>query len=410
MRAAASSRAEHEPVSARPTSPLTALLSDDAFFAGDPFPTYGRLREEAPLAWDADGGWWAVSTHPEVLAVSRDPATFCSAKGIMTFEIGVDYPSPPTMMHTDPPEHMRYRKLVQPGFAPALMRAIEGSVRARALEVVEQLQSGEVVDIVPALAAFPVMVIADLLGVPAADGERFVSWSDAAIPDATELSLDERMALLTEMNDYLLGAAKLAREGSGDRSDLISVLADVEMDGEVLSDEELVMFLNQLLVAGNETSRSMISGGLWALATQPEQWDRLVADPTLGGSTVEEWLRWTTPVVAFMRTATRDTQLRGTPIGAGDPLLMLYASANRDEAVFGPTADRFDIGRSPNPHVAFGFGPHFCIGAALARMEGRVLIEELLARFTKLDPVGEAEHSPSAIISGLRRAEVVFAR
>ncbi|MDQ6698029.1 MAG: cytochrome P450 [Actinomycetota bacterium] len=396
---------------ARPTHPLTEQLSDDAFYAGDPFPTYARLREEAPLAWDADGGWWAVTTHPDVLTVSKDPATFCSAKGILTFEIGVDYPSPPTMMHTDPPEHTRYRKLVQPGFSPGLMRAMEGSVRARASEVVERIDPGRALDVVPALAPFPVMVIADLLGVPAADGERFVLWSDAAIPDATDLSLDERMALLAEMNDYLLAAAKVARAGArGARRDLVSVLADVEMDGEVLSDEELVMFLNQLLVAGNETSRSMISGGLWALATHPEQWDRLVGDPTLAGSTVEEWLRWTTPVIAFMRTATRDTELRGTPVAAGDPLLLLYASANRDEAVFGPTAGRFDIARSPNPHVAFGFGPHFCIGAALARMEGRVLIEELLARFTKLDPVGEAEHSPSAIISGLRRAEVTFGR
>lgn len=397
-------------MSTRPTHPLTALLSDDALYAGDPFPTYARLRAEEPLAWDPAGGWWAVSTHPEVLAVSKDPATFCSGKGILTFEIGVEYPSPPTMMHTDPPEHTRYRKLVQPGFAPGLMRAIEGSVRARALEVVEQIEPGRAVDIVPALAPFPVMVIADLLGVPAADGERFVLWSDAAIPDATDLSLDERMALLAEMNDYLLGAAKAARQGGGARRDLVSILADVELDGEVLSDEELVMFLNQLLVAGNETSRSMISGGLWALATHPEQWDRLVAEPGLAGSTVEEWLRWTTPVVAFMRTATRDTELRNTSIRAGDPLLLLYASANRDEAVFGPTADRFDIARSPNPHVAFGFGPHFCIGAALARIEGRVLIEELLARFTTLEPAGQAERSPSAIISGLRRAEVTFGR
>jgi cytochrome P450 len=170
------------------------------------------------------------------------------------------------------------------------------------------------------------------------------------------------------------------------------------------------MFLNQLLVAGNETSRSMISGGLWALATHPDQWSRLVAEPALATSTVEEWLRWTTPVIAFMRTATQDTELRDTSIAAGDPLLLLYASANRDEGVFGPTADRFDIGRQPNPHVAFGFGPHFCIGAALARMEGRVLIEELLARFTTLDPTGDAERSPSAIISGLRSAEVTFGR
>jgi cytochrome P450 len=395
----------------RRTHPLTAQLSDGAFYAGDPFPTFRRLRAEAPVAWDPVAGCWAVSTHPEVLTVSRDPATFCSGKGILTFEIGVEYPSPPTMMHTDPPQHTRYRRLVQPGFSPALMRAIEDSVRARAMDLVERIEPGAVLDIVPALAPFPVLVIADLLGVAAEDAQRFVAWSDAAIPDATDLSLDERMAMLAEMNSYLLEAARTARATTTRTrtgTDLVSVLADVELDGEALSDDELVMFLNQLLVAGNETSRSMISGGLWALASHPEQWARLVGEPSLIGSTVEEWLRWTTPVVAFMRTATRDTELRDTPIKEGDPLLLLYASANRDEDVFGPTADRFDIGRDPNPHVAFGFGPHFCIGAALARMEGRVLLEELLARFTSLQPAGRPERSPSAIIAALRRAQMVF--
>ncbi|MCU1452716.1 MAG: cytochrome [Acidimicrobiales bacterium] len=359
------------------------------------------------VAWNA-GGWWMVSSHAEVLAVSRDPATFCSARGILTLEIGVEYPSPPTMLHTDPPEHTRYRKLVQPGFAPAVIRALEAPVRALAVERIERIEPGAVVDLVPALAEpFPVEVIADLLGVPAADRARFVAWSDASIPDASDLSLDERMALMGEMHVYLLNAARERRGGTGD--DLVTVLANVDVDGEVLSDDELVMFLNQLLVAGNETSRNMISGGLWALAERPDQWARLHADRGLVRTAIEEILRWTTPVVAFMRTATRATELRGVAIAAGDPVLLLYEAANRDVEAFGPTAGELDVGRDPNPHVALGFGPHFCIGAALARLEARVVLEELLDRFTTIEPAGDIERTTSEIIAGVRRAPVRFA-
>ncbi len=398
---------------ARPTAPaLTAPLVDEAFYVGDPFPHYARLRAEAPVVWheEPDGrGWWVVSTHPEVLEVSRDSARFCSARGILTMEIGIEYPAPPTMMHTDPPDHTRYRKLVQPGFSPSAIRALEAPVRALVVGLLDALPTGEPVDLVHALAEpFPVGVIADLLGIPDADRDRFVLWSDATIPGASDLSLDECMALMGEMQGYLMDTARSRRGVPGD--DLISVLANVEVDGETLTDDELLMFLNQLLVAGNETTRNMISGGLWALATNPDQWARLVADPGLIAATVEEWLRWTTPVVAFMRTAVADAELRGVPIAAGDPVLMLYAAANRDEAVFGADADAFRIDRDPNPQLAFGFGAHFCIGAALARLEGRVLLEELLARWSVLEPAGDVVRTGSAIIAGLRSAPVRLGR
>ena len=198
---------------------------------------------------------------------------------------------------------------------------------------------------------------------------KFFDWSEASIPGATPMTDEERGQLMAEMHEYLLSMTR-ARRGDP-RDDLISVLANVEIDGEHLTDAELVMFLNQLLVAGNETTRNMVSGGMWALATNPDQWQRLVAVRSLVPTAVEEWLRWTTAVIAFMRTATADTVVGGVDVKAGDPLLLLYASANRDEDEFGPSADRFDVGRDPNHHVAFGFGAHFCIGAALARLEGR---------------------------------------
>jgi cytochrome P450 len=385
---------------------LTAPLDDEAFYAGDPFPHYRRLRAEAPLAWNPRLGYWAASKHADVVAMSRDPATFCSGKGILTFEIGVEYPTPPTMMHTDPPEHTRYRGLVQPGFAPSRIRALEPAVRRRARELVDTIEAGSPLDVVATVTVpYPLMIIAALLGIPDDDWPRFYQWSEASIPGATDWSEADRQALMTEMHQYLLAATRQRR---GDRrDDIISVLANVEVDGEQLTDDELVMFLNQLLVAGNETTRNTLSGGLWELAVRGD-WERLVADRALIERTVEEMLRWTTPVIAFMRTATRDVEVRGRGVRAGDPVLLLYASANRDEEVFGPSAETFDVARAPNPHVAFGFGPHFCIGAALARLEARVLLEELLDRFTTLEPAGEIERSHSAIIAGVTRAPLVF--
>jgi cytochrome P450 len=168
------------------------------------------------------------------------------------------------------------------------------------------------------------------------------------------------------------------------------------------------MFLVQLLVAGNETTRNLISGGLVALAEHPGQFERLAVDRSLLDSAVEEMLRWTTPVVSFMRTATRPTELSGVPIAAGEPVLMVYASANRDEDVFGTTSGVFDAGRTPNPHIAFGNGSHFCLGAVLARLEARIVLGELLDRFGSVEIAGELERSGSSVIAGVRRAELSF--
>jgi cytochrome P450 len=183
-------------------------------------------------------------------------------------------------------------------------------------------------------------------------------------------------------------------------------LALVEVDGDRLADDELMMFLIQLLVAGNETTRNLISAGLVALADRPQEWQRLVADRGLIPSAVDELLRWTSPVISFLRTATRDTQLGGQAIAEGEPVLLVYASANRDEREFGPNAAELDVGRDPNHHLAFGFGTHFCLGAMLARLEGRVLLEELLgsSSVAHLEGAGPVERVPSTVIAGLRRA------
>jgi cytochrome P450 len=391
---------------------LTAPLLDPAFYAGDPFPLYARLRAEAPVVRNPTLGFWVVSRHAEVTSVSRDPDTFCSGKGVMVFEIGNEYPTPPTIMHTDPPDHTRYRALVQPGFRPKFMRGLEDAIRARTKTLVDRVEPGVPVDIVSELAVpLPLQVISDLLGIPEADWPRFFRWSEAVIPGATDWPEEERQALSAEMVQYLLAAAGARRASPS--SDIISELAAAELDGDRLSDAELAMFLVQLLVAGNETTRNMMSGGLSEFAETPGEWAVLrtrVADaaPRALAIATEEMLRWTTPVVSFMRTATRDTVVGDQEISGGDPVLMLYASANRDEAVFGPSGDRFDSGRDPNPHLAFGFGPHFCIGAALARLEGRIVLEELLARFGSVVSAGPVERTASPVIAGVRSAPMVF--
>lgn len=390
-----------------PHEPLTDPLVEAGFSARDPFPTYARLRAEAPVAWNATTGFWALSRYDDVMAVSIDPETFCSGKGVLTMEIGLEYPSPPTMLHTDPPDHTRYRRLVQPGFAPSVMRKLADDARRRVVPLVEALRPGEPVEFVRAVAVpYPLQIISDLLGIPDDDWERFFVWSEAMVPGALELSADERAAIQVEMRDYFM--AVIAERRIEPRDDVISRLVGVEMDGEALTDDELFMFLNQLLVAGNETTRNTISGGLVELSERPDQWARLREDPTLLPTAVEEILRWTTAVISFMRTATRDTVVGGQAIDAGDPLLMLYASANRDEAQFGPTADEFDVTRDPNHHLAFGFGAHFCIGAALARLEISILLEELLQRFSTVRPAGAVERSPSDIIAGVTRAPLIF--
>jgi cytochrome P450 len=421
-------------------TPAVEHLTDPALYReGDPFALYAALRRDRPVAWHEGRGFWAVTTHPEVSSIGTDPATFCSARGILVDEIGSTYDAPPTMMHTDPPQHTRYRRLVQPGFKPSMVRLMEVGVMKKARALIEPIEAGAPVDIVPALSIpFPLQVICELLGV---DGElwpRFYEWSEAVIPGESERSPEVRQQLQLDMWTYLIGVADERRAAPAD--DLVSVLA-TSGDGELatsgagdpdpggsgsadpggsgsgsadpggggqLSEAELAMFLIQLLVAGNETTRNLLSGGLAALAEHPAQWAALRADRSLLPGAVEELLRWTTPVISFMRTATRPTTIRDQAIAAGDPVLLIYASANRDEAVFGPDADQLRVDRRPNPHVSFGFGPHFCLGAALARLEATTVLGLLLDRFTTVELAGPVERTSSPVIAGIRHAPLVF--
>jgi len=394
---------------AKTHEPLTDLFVGFTLDVDDPFPIFATLRETNPVAWNATQGFWVATRHADCMKVSTAPDLYCSGKGILTFEIGTDYATPPTMMHTDPPEHTRYRNLVQPAFGRKVVRTLDDSVRDAAKILVDRLPLNEPIDIIAPLAVpLPVQVIAQLLGLPESEWDKVWEWSEASIPGTEIFNDTERKNRLSaEMIAELMNLVRLSREQPKD--DVISQLSGAEIDGDRLTDDELAMFLNQILVAGNETTRNTISGGLIALAQNPDQWSRLVADRSLIPSAVEEILRWTTAVIYFMRTATADTILGGQQIQAGDPVVLVYASANRDDTEFGPTANSFDVGRTPNHHIAFGFGAHFCLGAALARLEVQAVLESLLDRgITRLELAGPLSMSASNVIAGTTHAEMVL--
>ncbi len=373
--------------------------------------TFPWLRDHAPL-FEYEPGVRVVSRYDDVRAISRDPATFCSSKGVLVLDplrlgaradasgdehrlgaradasgdehrlsaradaSGDETALSPSVLFMDPPEHAHFRKLVSRAFTPRAVAALEPGVRARARRILAEVPGGEFDFVEHVAVRLPLQMIAALLGIEDVDEHQFRYWSDETIKAADGLRADLRV-----VNEFLAFMADaVTRHRASPRDDVLQRLIDAELDGRSLTDSELLIFCMSLLVAGNETTRNLISGGLWVLSAHPEQRDWLAAHPPGSRDAVEEMLRWVTPVKAFARTATRDAEVGGSRVLEGDYLVMLYPSANRDERAFGPTAGVFDARRAPDPaHLAFGFGEHLCLGAALARLEAQVMFEELLA-------------------------------
>ena len=385
---------------------LTDLLLDEHFYAGDPHPVLARLRREAPVAWNERYGFWALTRHADVHEVSRDNDRFLSGYGV-GYSHFVDEPKavPGSLLSCDPPTHTHYRKILWEAFTPSKIRRLEPAIRARAVELLDAVEDGGVTELVSQVSVpFPLIVLADLMGLPAEDWREYCEWMDAAVRTSNPVVSEEDRRTVGEMRAFLLQAVEERR--GGDDPGAITMLANHTDDHGPLSEAELLMFLLQLFIAGNETTRNTVSAGVVALAEHPEQWERLRADRSLVGPAVEEILRWSTAVTHFFRTAAIDTEIGGVRVAKGDKVCMSYTSANRDEAVFGPTADAFDIARSPNPQLAFGFGAHFCLGAALARLEVRIVLEELLDRFRTIELAGPVERLPNVSIAGIGRADV----
>jgi cytochrome P450 len=386
-----------------------ALLDSPGFFAGDPYPVYARLRAEAPVYWYEPGDFWAVTTHAGVSAVSSGHRAFSvSRQGTrLADRRGSRRPvaGARPVFTTDPPEHSEFRRVISRAFTPRRMAGIEVSVREIAGELLADVEKEVPVNFVTAVAEpLPIFVIGEMLGLPRADWGQLKHWTDVrvAILD-TEPETPEHARLTGDLAEYFeyLRAVLSDRERSP-RDDLTSVIASQSW----MSVPDRVQMLNSLVVAGNETTRSALSCAAAMLAELPGEWRKLAAAPAgLSRTATEEVLRWATPVVHFARTAMGDIELGGEQICDGDFVVMIYPSANRDPEVWADP-ESFDVSRPIKPHLSFGTGIHVCLGAALARMEIQIVLEELVSRFGSWAPAGDVERVSSVHVNQYRQVPI----
>jgi cytochrome P450 len=417
-----------------------ARLHEREFYAGDPYPVLARLREEAPVFWYEPGQFWAITRHEDARRVHGDPETFSCEYGIAMFDnfnvearlrdagltpAGTQPPhelrrllknhneGPDTMnmMLADPPLHPRIRRIGSGRFTRSGVRRLEDRIRVLARETVAKIEPGATTDAVEAFAApVPLEVIAELLGLPEEDRDDFARWAEAVIElfDAQEPG---RVAYLrgqiADMRAYL--ADQITQRRERPREDLLTDLAHAEIEGKPMGMAAQVRFAVLMLVGGNETTRNLVSNGIVALVEHPDQFEALRGDPAGRlDAAVDELLRWTSPVIALSRTATRKVEIRGQRIEAGDYVTMIYPAANRDPEAW-DGAERLDLGRKAAPmHLAFGFGNHVCLGQHLARLEARIMFEELFDRFSAIELAGDPVVTASTHVNGLAALPVVL--
>ena len=400
------------------------LTDHDAFTSVVPHATFQRLRREDPVSWwdEPDGaGFWAVMGYNDALTVSRNVEVYSSVRGIRLEEMADDeLAARSTMLEFDPPQHTRLRRLVNRGFTRRTVETYEGAIRSIAIEVVERALEADRFDFVTQIAQeLPMRMLGRLLGTSDADGHRLVELGDALLgntdPDFTDhpvgLSDTEEFRLLPfrspasiELFEYAAAQAAIRRKEES--NDVIAQLLAPTVDGEPLSDLEFKNFFTLLVAAGNDTTRYTMAAGLLTLIENPELWKAWQADRSLTPTAVEEVLRTTAVTSHFRRTVTRDTELGGRKIKAGDKVVMWFPSANHDDEVF-ENPFRFDLARELNDHMTFGRnGPHLCLGAWLARMELRVIFEELLDRVDRFELAGDTTRLRSNFILGVKSLPV----
>ena len=353
----------------------------DAEVIADPYPVYRELRANSPAHWSREANSWVLSRYDDVSAALADPATYSSASGIFPTPPGVDMTELflPLLIMSDPPRHTQLRQIVSRAFTPRRIASLEPHIETLVKDLLDQTPEAGNWEFVSGFAGpLPAIVIADMLGVPRDDRDQFRAWSTTLIqsnPVRGEFGagLDAAAAL------YEYFTAFLAERRAHPQDDLMTALVQAEVDGEYLSEEELLGFCLLLLVAGHETTTNLLSNSAVVLAQHPDVRQQLADDPELVPAAVEELLRFDSPVQGLARTLTAPVELHGESMQTGDTVLLLFGSANRDDHAF-PHADRFDVNRHPERQVAFGRGIHFCLGASLARLEARIALQTLLTR------------------------------
>jgi len=407
------------------SSLLTALdvVGPDAYAnAGQPLEAWQRLRRESPIHWfDLPGGvgFWAVTRRSDIVWLSKQPERFINAPRLAIFEQGAPVEGERTfvrqLLNMDPPDHGEYRKPAAGWFTPRATKRRRPEVERIAEELLDDLAGdGEEreADFVNDYAApLTLGVLADMLGVPRADWKQMFRWTNQVAGSADpEFSAGEDGFASVEnaRNELFSYFAELAAERrEKPRDDIVSVLVRSQVNGAPMPPLELLSYYFLLVVAGNETTRNAASGGLLALIDNPSEMQKLRSDATLIDSAVEEIVRWTSPVNQFCRTATEDFEMRGQRIRAGDAFCLFYGSANRDESVF-DEPNRFQVDRRPNPHLGFGIGEHFCLGANLARLELRIIFRDLAERLESIELAGPVENMRSSFLVGPKRMPIRY--
>jgi len=399
------------------------LTNLDFFVSGDPHAVWKELRATDPVHWterENKKGFWSITKYGDAQRVYRDPTTFSSQGGIALGFADAPDPNQPRMQFgfgqmmitTDPPRHGRMRQMMNRRFTPRALAPHEPHVRAITREIIDAIAERGCCDLVVDVAAkLPTAVICEMLAIPRPDWDMMFALGNMAVGgedpeyqiDASAQKTGARAQM--EIFNYFMKLIGERRGNPGD--DLVSALIHGDIEGDRLSDIEVLFNCFLLILGGQETTRNAISGGINALMHNPADRDRLMRDRSLMPTAIEEILRWTSPITHIMRTATRDVELRDRSIREGDRVVMWNASANRDEEVFADPY-RFDIARQPNDHLAFGYGEHFCLGANLARLELRVMVDELLRRLPDMIPAGPPERLRSNLLAGIKHLPVTF--
>jgi cytochrome P450 len=395
------------------TMPPIDLISASSFANGQPHEVFRWMRENDPVHWHEQTnakGFWAVTRYHDVWAIGRDAKTYSSYAGGIGLDDAPEVSLQLTrnmMLHMDPPNHTRYRALVSREFIPRSANALRPRIEELAKKIIDEVIERGECDLMPDIAGvLPSYVIAELMGIPPADGRRLYTLTEKMHSASEVISEHERSGALMEMLRYALDLAEAKRKHPGD--DIATKLLEAEIDGDHLTPSEYSFFFLLLINAGGDTTRNLLGGGMLALFNNPDQRRRLQSNlDALLPTAVEEMLRYVSPVVYMRRTAMSDHELGGKNIHAGDKVVMYYGSANRDAIMF-PEADNFDVGRTPNEHIAFGGGTHFCLGSHIARAEIAVMLREIMTRLPDIEQGGPAEYLASNFISGPAKLPVRF--